>query len=310
MSLLNAYAEAAALTPHGQPLSTTNRALVLLPPGQYDLVTNTLALDAEYVDLEGLSEDREKQHVYGTTTMTNTGVISQSANDVRLTNLFVEITRDSGRVSTDASDPAAYFPEGDETATVIRNCHFKAAGENHAWSMRVRKEYPGTFIDCSSGQYAFGGSGGSASGTFTDCTGGSGAFGGVGGTASGTFAGCTAGNYAFGGDGGTTNGEFNGCTGGDYAFGGGSDSTANGTFTNCSGGYSAFGGGGGAASGTFTNCTGSDYAFGSHGTADGGVFRYCTGGAYSFTTSGSPAPVHLYCIQDGRRTHRETCDER
>jgi len=144
-NLLAAYAEAAALTPHGQPLSTTNRAVVFLPPGQYDLVTSTLALDAEYVDVEGLSADREKQHIYGTTAVTNIGVITQSANDVHLANLFVEITRDSGGVNYDASDPAAYSLEGDETVTVIRNCHFKAVDQNHAWLMRVGIAYPGTY---------------------------------------------------------------------------------------------------------------------------------------------------------------------
>jgi hypothetical protein len=257
-NLLNAYAEAAALTPHGQPLSSTNRAMVLLPPGQYNLVTATLALDAEYVDLEGLSEDREKQHIYGTTAMTNTGVISQSANDVRLENLFVEITRDSGGVKQspyDSSDPAAYFPEGDETATVIRNCHFKAADQDHAWSMRTGIEYPGTYEQVRGYRYAFGGLGGTASGTFIDCT------------------------------------------GKRFAFGGGG--TASGTFIDCTGGLSAFGGGG-TASGTFIDCTGKRFAFGSNaGSADGGVFRYCTGGESSFTTDGAPAPVHLYCIQDG-----------
>lgn len=196
-NLLAAYAEAAALTPHGQPLSTTNRAVVFLPPGQYDLVTSTLALDAEYVDVEGLSADRDKQHIYGTTAVTNIGVITQSANDVHLANLFVEITRDSGGVNYDASDLAAYFLEGDETVTVIRNCHFKAVDQNHAWLMRVGIAYPGTYEQVRGYQFAFGGRGEAS------------------------------------------------------------------------------------------------------GTAPGGVFRYCTGGEESFTTSGSPTPVHRYCIRDG-----------
>jgi hypothetical protein len=299
-NLLNAYAEAAALTPHGRPLSSTNRAVVFLPPGQYDLRTDPLVLDAEYVDLEGFSEDREKQHIYGTTVMTNTGVISQSANDVRLTNLFVEITRDSGEVNTDASDPAAYFPEGDETATVIRNCHFKAADENHAWSMRVRIAYPGTYEQVRGYTYAFGGRYGTASGTFIDCTGGDRAFAGDHGTASGTFTNCVGGLDAFGGWGGTASGTFTNCTGGESAFGGGSGS-ASGTFNNCTGGDHAFGGGWqGTANGTFTHCTGGYRAFaGSSGESNGGVFRYCTGGMGSFPNYGTPEPVILYCIEDG-----------
>jgi hypothetical protein len=299
-NLLNAYAEAAALTPHGQLLSTTNRAVVLLPPGQYDLGTDPLVLDAEYVDLEGLSEDREKQHIYGTPPMTNTGVISQSANDVHLINLFVEITRASGGVNTDASDPAAYFPEGDETATVIRNCHFKAADEGHAWSMRIRIAYPGTYEQVRGYTYAFGGRYGTASGTFIDCTGGDRAFAGDHGTASGTFTNCVGGLDAFGGWGGTASGTFTNCTGGESAFGGGSGS-ASGTFNNCTGGDHAFGGGWqGTANGTFTHCTGGYRAFaGSSGESNGGVFRYCTGGMGSFPNYGTPEPVLLYCIEDG-----------
>jgi hypothetical protein len=197
-NLLNAYAEAAALTLHGQPLSTTNRAVVLLPPGQYDLGTDPLALNAEYVDLEGLSEDREKLHIYGTTAMTNIGVISQSANDVHLANLFMEITRDSGGVNMDASDPAAYFPEGDEATTVIHNCHFKAADEGHAWSMRIRIAYPGTYEQVKGHTYAFGGGSGAASGTFNNCTGGDWAFAGRSGEADGgVFRYCTGGTGSF-----------------------------------------------------------------------------------------------------------------
>lgn len=135
---------------------------------------NALTLTTEYVDLEGLSADRDKQHIYGTTAVTDTGVIVQRADDVRLTNLLVEITRDSGGVSYDATDPAAYFPEGGENSTVVRNCRFQAASEDHAWSMRVITVYPGTFIDVAGGTYAFGGVGGTASGTFTRCTGGGG----------------------------------------------------------------------------------------------------------------------------------------
>jgi hypothetical protein len=92
---------------------------------------------------------------------------------VLLANLFVEITCDSGGVSTDASDPAAYFPEGDETTTVIRNCHFKAADENYAWSMRIHIAYPGTYEQVRGYTYAFGGRYGTASGTFTPTTTGS-----------------------------------------------------------------------------------------------------------------------------------------
>jgi hypothetical protein len=49
-NLRTAYTTAKALTPHGAALSATNRAVVILPPGAYAL-TETLTLDADYVDL-------------------------------------------------------------------------------------------------------------------------------------------------------------------------------------------------------------------------------------------------------------------
>jgi len=53
------------------------------------------------------------------------------------------------------------------------------------------------------------------------------------------------------------------------------------------------------ASGTFTNCTGGDNAFGRLGSADGGKFYHCVGGVNAFTETGTPAPIHLFCIRDG-----------
>ncbi len=162
----------------------------------------------------------------------------------------------------------------------------------------------GTFTNCTGGNYAFGGYYGTASGTFIRCTGGQRAFGGTGGTASGTFTNCTGDYSSFAGrEGGTASGVFTNCSGGDYSFGG--NATASGTFMECAGGDASFGGaegaGSGTASGTFTNCTGGFRAFGGGTvtTADGGEFYHCVGGASAFTETGTPAPVQLFCIQDG-----------
>ena len=240
--LIEAYARAKTLTPNGAALSATNRACVILPPGKYDLDHGTagacvpLTLDTEFVDIIGLTTDRSLQHIYGTPAATNSGVIVQTADDVHISNLTVEILTVVEQANFGNTDSAAYFPSTNLSNTVIDNCEFIGGdfGEDALFAMRMAIEYSGTFNYCTGGEGTFGGYGGTASGTFTNCTGGNNAFG-CGGIASGTF------NY---------------CTGGAGAFGGGG--TASGTFNYCTGGADAFGGAGGTASGTFNYCTGGD----------------------------------------------------
>jgi len=286
LNLLAAYAQAKALTPHGQALSATNRAAVIVPPGRYDLGTGQLAMDTEFVDLVGLSTKREDQYIFSQTNGPNTGVLRQTASDVGIENLLVQSTRPTGVPPFNSTDPAAYFPDSDKPATVIRNCEFRDDGADHSWSMRVGIIYSGAYSDCTGGIYAFGsGGGGTASGVFSNCTGGATSFGG-GGTASGTFTNCTGGASSFGT--GVASGTFTNCTGGDRAFGG--SETASGTFTNCIGGTNAFGGDGGTASGTFINCTGGTNSFGggSLGITTGAKLFGCrmTGTSWSATFSG------------------------
>ena len=300
-ALIAAYTAAKALTPNGEELSATNRACVIIPPGNYDLdhgeddACVPLTLDTEFVDIIGLTTDRSLQQIYGTPEATNSGVIVQTADDVHVSNLYVKILTEVESANWDDTDSAAYFPSTSLSNTVVDNCQFDGQdGSNdegpRLFSMRLYIEYSGTFNNCTGGNFAFGGAGGTASGTFTNCTGGGDAFGG-GGTASGTFTNCTGGDYSFGG--GTASGTFTNCTGGDYSFGGGGG-TASGTFTNCTGGGDAFGGGGGTASGTFTNCTGGDYSFGIYGTVSG-VFTNCTGGAGAFGSGGTASGTFNYC---------------
>ena len=301
-ALIAAYTAAKALTPNGKELSATNRACVIIPPGNYDLdhgeddACVPLTLDTEFVDIIGLTTDRSLQQIYGTPEATNSGVIVQTADDVHVSNLYVKILTEVESANWDDTDSAAYFPSTSLSNTVVDNCQFDGQdGSNdegpRLFSMRLYIEYSGTFNNCTGGNFAFGGAGGTASGTFTSCTGGYNAFGGAG-TASGTFTNCTGGGDAFGG-GGKASGTFTNCTGGEAAFGGGS--TASGTFTNCTGGGDAFGGGGGGtASGTFTNCTGGNYSFGGGGGTASGTFTNCTGGDYSFGGDGGTASGQLY----------------
>jgi hypothetical protein len=290
--LREAYAYAILLKPNGAPLSALNRALVVIPPGSYNLDTFGLTLNTDFVDIEGLSKDREKQHLYGS----GTGVLIQTADNVRIENLWVECTLASGGLSGKASDPAAYFPDSETTHTVVSNCRF-LADDLHARSMRVHIAYPGTYENCQGGELAFGGRYGEASGTFINCVGGNYAFGGSFGTASGTFLNCTGAGDSFGGTYGTASGTFTNCKGGTYAFGGWYG-IVSGTFTNCTGDSYSFGNTG-TVSGIFTQCSSGLLGFGAGGTAPGARFYYCNGGNGSFTTTGSPAPKYRYCLLNG-----------
>ena len=310
-ALIAAYTAAKALTPNGEELSATNRASVIIPPGVYDLGSGALTLDTQYVDIIGLTTDAEKQFIYSVPTIQDTGTLVQTANDVRIANikakceisqeLLLSIFLPEGEpvLENVVHVPAAYFPSTNLSGTVCDNSIFEGGdisevGLPMGFSMRVLIEYSGTFNNCTGGDVAFGGGGGTASGTFTNCTGGNSAFGGDEGTASGTFTNCTGGDDAFGGNGGTASGTFNSCTGGDFAFGG-LGGTASGTFTNCTGGADAFGGNGGTASGTFNSCTGGADAFGGYGGTASGTFTNCTGGNYSFGGKSTASGTFTNC---------------
>lgn len=275
-NLLAAYERAKSLKPHGQIRSDTNRAVLLVPPGNYDLGKGELFLDGDSLDLVGMSSTPDDQHIYGSANGPGTGVLGQGSNFLHIENLFVECTTHTGSLSYTSNDPAAYFPESNINGTVVRNCKFKA-DDSHAWGMRLGIEYSGTYIDCSSGDGAFGAFG-IASGTFTNCTGITVAFGGKG-TASGTFTNCSGNTYSFGGSG----------------SGGG---VASGTFTNCVGGGGAFAGGNAnSISGTFYHCVALGGAFGDGGTGINAKFYHCTTGPNSFPSGGTFTAVA--CVLNG-----------
>ena len=233
--LLYAYGVAsdALFQPNGSSKSATNRAVVLVPPGQYDLEDQELVLDTEYVDVIGMSTARDNQHILGETGGSGTGVITQTASDVRLENLRVTSTRSGSSVSGNSTDPAAYYPQGSSfTNTVIRNCGFYIE-DDASWTMRVKTEYDGTYENCVAGENAFGGlSGGAASGVFTKCEADDGSFGGSGGVASGVFRDCIGGSEAFGGN-GSASGTFRSCKAGTESFGGGSGTTEGAVMWSC-----------------------------------------------------------------------------
>lgn len=290
-NLQAAYTTAKSLTPHGQPLSATNRAVVLVSPGRYNLETGQLILDTEFVDLVGLSTARDDQYVFGISAGPNSGVIRQTADDVRIENLLMACARASGGIGNTANDPAAYYPESGHPNTRVRNCEFRADSAN-AWAMRVGTDYAGSFTDCTAGDNAFGSFYGDASGTFTNCSAGSASFGGVNGDASGKFVNCTAGDYSFA-YAGIASGTFTHCTAGNWSFARGG--TASGTFTNCKGGMSVFGGYG-ISSGTFVNCAGTSFAFGGGGGTASGTYTNCTADSSAFGSSGTASGTFTNCV--------------
>jgi len=319
LNLLASYAEARAQAPNGAALSPVNRMAVIVPPGRYDLAALPLVLDTEHVDLIGMITSRESQWLRGAPAAQGFGVIMQSANDVRIENLSVELYGETS--GFDDLAPAAYFPESDLPNTIIRNCAFLLDSASSG-AMRSNIVYSGVYIDChADGLFAFAGRG-DATGVFIRCTAGGTSFGGgtrfdsetsllIPATVSGLFIDCRAGSNSFGTTSAIVSGTFINCDAGGNSFGalgtasgyflncrsgtlenpgagsfGGFGGTASGIFIRSLGGTRSFGGNSntfgeniGSASGYFEGCIGGSSSFGGDAT---GVFRDCTGGDFAF----------------------------
>ncbi|MCE5228322.1 hypothetical protein LLG95_01830 [bacterium] len=321
-NLISTYACAKALRPHGNDLTTTNRAVVVVPPGRYQLDQNKFVLDAEYVDLVGLTTDRQSQFIYGNLDASSAVLVRQAADDIRIENLFLDASCPTEQIIP----PAAYDADASTTHTIIRNCEFSGRGK--AFSMSIGASSAGYYENVKAGRGSFGYTT-NAAGTYINCEAELFSFGSLG-AASGSFTNCKAGHYSFGYK-SPASGTFNRCTAGNYSFG--HMNTAAGTFTDCIGAYGAFAyqgtasgkffrceGGGksfaaeGTASGTFEHCTGSQYAFGYKGTANGtftrckaeangfgylgtagGTFTDCAGGDWSFGSIGTAGGKFVNC---------------
>lgn len=159
-NLLAAYAAAKALTPGGAALSASNRAVVALPTGGYDLATGLLTLDTDYVDLVALSPSLGRPNdwadydsgdesaygaadnyyppstlIYGTAVRNkgagtgNYAVVNQTCNDVRLhgfgvANRSLNTLIDSGGTPGGA---AAYYGSYEDAFALRIAC---ASGDN------------------------------------------------------------------------------------------------------------------------------------------------------------------------------------
>ena len=239
-NLIAKYAEAVALTPNGSAKSATNRASLIILPGNYS-ISSELAINTEFVDLIGLGEQTKKSAV-----LVSNNTLNVIANDVRVSGISV------GAQTFKIADT--------KQLQVFENC---TGGDDSFGG--VSGMASGTFVNCVGGDDSFGGFGGRASGTFVNCVGGTGSFGGGDGgiTSNGSkFINCVGGNGSFGSE--EADGTFTGCTGGENSFAAGG--TAYGTFNNCTAGGTSFGSGGTLTgklfycrltTGTYTTPTGS-----------------------------------------------------
>ena len=83
--LLAKYTAAKALTPGGNAKSATNRAALIIYPGEYDIGDQTLTIDTDYVDVIGLGAARWAPSVFISSTAT--AQISFGGTDVRVVGL-------------------------------------------------------------------------------------------------------------------------------------------------------------------------------------------------------------------------------
>jgi hypothetical protein len=193
-NLISSYAYAKTLNPNNSPRSSFNRLVIILPPAIYDLSTDGMFLDEEYVDIVGSTNNKSLHYIKSNFDEPNYGVLNQFANDVKLINLTIENTNTTYSLNQDTTDISTYSPDDDLDLTYIENVEFKS-DINHCFSMRTFSYYKGTYINVKAGNFSFGYKGG-ANGVFENCKGGSFSFGALG-EANGIFKNCNGGNRSF-----------------------------------------------------------------------------------------------------------------
>jgi hypothetical protein len=320
--LRNAYAAAKAFTPNTAALSATNRATVILLPGRYDLGTTRLNLDTDFVDIIGLTDTPEQVVITSQITLSDSGTIYQTANDVKIKG--VTIDRTGVTAGSGAGRTSAYFPfprataittwSGDGTTmTIAANGHGLQTGDSVRISGSGNSNVDGAFtvtrIDDNSFSYPSTVNAAGSIGTATErfnltyienCV-----FSGTPSSGfdtgmrlqveySGTYRKCVAGTASFA-IGSFASGLFEDCMSGDFSFGG-VNGTASGTFTRCSAGTASFGGI--SASGIFTDCivNGAQGFSGQAGGSASGTFTRCTAnGQLGFGGTGTATGTFTDC---------------
>ena len=147
-ALLDAYANAALLEPGGNILSATNRAVVILMPGVYDLGTTTLTMSS-FVDLVGWDVDRTH-----TTISMSAGadtIYVPALADVHIINLTLY----------NNDEWYTYFSLNWEETSIlsyIKNCRFLNFQDGISPSMHFNKKLNNSYFeDCvATGELTFG----------------------------------------------------------------------------------------------------------------------------------------------------------
>jgi hypothetical protein len=217
-------------------LSESNRYVIYLEPGTYDLGTSSLILNKRFVDIIGLNEKSYSIITSNIGSQSN-GTINQIIDDVNLVNLIVKNTNTTfsspwhtlNLIPTDRAFyearlnllPSAYFQNigvGQNFGkTYIENVSFIGATES-IQSMRIGVSYNGTYKDVIADSYSFGFKG-SANGKFIDCTARNFSFGAFGAETNGYFENCKAAYWSFGSESALVRGQFINCRANENSFG-------------------------------------------------------------------------------------------
>jgi len=267
-SFKDAYSSAKLITPNGLALSSTNRAVLILGAGRYDLNGSSFTIDGEFVDIvvsANLLSHAESLITKQMAVFTN-GNFDVTANDV----LIYGLTGDGTMwAEINSSKPLQ----------VWQSCSFAGGPSFSPYA-------DGVFVDCYGSSRCFGNNesgNGSSTGTFVNCVStGADTFGGGGVNAAGTYIRCKS--------------KLVDVAGG--AFGSGAD--ASGYFEDCeaaaSGSFGSYDGGTiGVASGTFIRCKGTgDYSFAGYSTFSG-TAKNCESGTNGFGASGTLTGTLLWC---------------
>lgn len=258
--ILTKYAAAKLLTPGGAALSATNRAYLIIMPGNYT-VSTTWNIDGEYVDIIGLGSS-----ALGRGCIVSVKITSAYNANVTASNFIIK-------------GISLFGPGFRNNSTYLANLNGTFINcSNGNFGFGLGNTMTGTFINCSGGDNSFGGSFGQANGTFINCSGGNFSFGGL--VAAGTFINCSGGDNSFGiYD--TATGTFTDCYGGDNSFG---MWGITGTCINCSGGSNSFGAEPAEVGGILLKCILRSGTF-SAPTANGRI-RLCIDGNYNIINSG------------------------
>jgi hypothetical protein len=286
-SLSAAYTYAKTLTPGGNPLSQTNRAVLRMKKGIYYLTAN-LNLDTNYIDITGEGVCSWRTGTYPSTIIVANGfTLSYSALNIVVDTLTIV------QVGTGPECTCLLH------AVTASGMHFEYFKNIYFYGMGSLSQMRALVIDSTARCYS----------NFENCHTSLNGFL-FGGGFQGTAKNCSAGNYSFSGWKDTSsyainsypaecNGTLEDCSAGEYSFGaidgniaGGFSATLSGSFTRCIGGAFCFGVVSGNTdtsdidvTGTFNDCIAQmcSFAYTDLGTSTfEGMAKRCFTQAYSF----------------------------